>query len=1661
MQANYPLSSSDTVLQKTPFTFDVSVWELIWWSFTGSQLFLIGQDEEKDPSIIAETISKQNITCMHFVPSMLTEFLYTISELDSFNLQSLKQVFTSGEALTHTQAFDFNRQIHAPTGATLHNLYGPTEATIDVSYYDCINSELPSVIPIGKPIDNTTLLVLDQHLQLCPVGVPGELYIGGSNLARGYLNKNTLTENSFIPNPFGLGRLYKTGDRARWLECGNIEYLGRLDHQVKIRGQRIETGEIEHALADLTQAVHVGTYTDTNGDMQLATWYVESSKHKASVQCFREHLLKSLPSYMVPLAFVRLDSFPLTANGKLDRKALPTPQVVSTYLAPHTPTESKLAKLYEGILKLKSVGREDDFFLVGGQSLSATRLMTQIRQEWKIALPLSDIFSNPVLKDLANKIDQHTNIAVSSIRKQPAKEPKVLSFGQQRMWLVDKIDHAKGRYNIHTRLVLTGKLDVNALKLALKRTIQRHEILRTTYQDAEGVAIPTLLEAELFEIVTSDQSQLSQHSLDEQLARLSETESSHAFDLKVEFPLRTHLIKMSHDSYALLLTMHHIASDGWSLGVLTQEISRHYRDISLGNSTSIEPLPIQYSDYARWQRDFEISEDFNEQKEFWLSSLDGLPESHSLTLDLPRSSVQAFDNGRHTQLISKPIRDAIHSYAQASGSTVFMVLQTAFSLLISKYSNESDIVIGTPIANREQADVDSLIGFFVNTLVLRSNIDGSRTFAEQLENNKAFLLKAYANQQYPFEKLVEELSPSRNLSHHPLFQIMMVMQNQDVSFNETNELDICVNDVMPTTAKFDLTLDIADTEDALRLHWDFAACLFTQRTIENMADNFELLLKSVLNAPHLPQSSISLLEPSVQVEHASHLRQSCTTHSFCHDSIVDRFYAISDRFPANTAVSYQGATLSYSELNKRSNQLANQLVELGTKKNDKVALVTVPGLNMIVSILAILKTGSAYVPVDPLAPSDRIEHILTDAQTSLVVTATEMELPELSIPVLDLNTNDVISKVATQSTSFNSDINASQTAYIIYTSGSTGLPKGVQVTHENVVRLFDSTEQNFQFNEYDVWTLFHSFAFDFSVWEIWGALLNGSKLVIVPPMITRSPKEFLTLLSTEKVTVLNQTPSAFYQLIDADGKEAQPLDLRLVIFGGEALTLGALSPWIERHSIEKTALVNMYGITETTVHVTYKALSQNDILNAKQSLIGTPINDLYVYILDESKSIQPNGVPGEMYVGGAGVSKGYLNRPDLNQSRFIPDPYYPENTLYRTGDRARQTDTGELEYLGRLDEQVKIRGFRIELGEIQHQLLSISGVSEAIVLVNDQSLSAFVVSSNARTRQEYKRLLEQSLPAYMLPSSFTEVSSIPLTINGKADKRKLISLESSAVSSAEYVEPETDTELKLSNIWQYVLNTTSVSVEDSFFDIGANSLLIVKAHNLIEAAFPNTVRVTDLFSHTSIRELASFIDSNANIVMLPATDLPVSYFNKTTGRAIQTLRATYPSSTFERFSAALDARSVSLLTGQAGIVAYLIAQINKKHDVNFNVASEKGQILPFSIDLSAIQSIDALIIQTNAEIEKFDHFDSKTDLVIPSQSQAQILIKGERTNIKSELSNQFDLVLTLPEDSKKLSVSLSFDSGRFNKNALNALLSGYFKLVSYSIEQLSEVSSVE
>ncbi|OEE65935.1 non-ribosomal peptide synthetase [Enterovibrio norvegicus FF-33] len=1657
MQKKYPLFKSDIVLQKTPYTFDVSVWELIWWSFTGASLHLLGHGEEKEPSKILSVVGEQGITCMHFVPSMLSAFLTALTPKDAKNMKNLKQVFASGEALTYQQACMFQTQLQETNGTKLHNLYGPTEATIDVSYFDCSVANLPNPIPIGKPIDNTTLLILDLHGQPCPIGIAGELFIGGVNLARGYLNKKKLTAERFINNPFGEGRLYKTGDKARWKRCGNIEYLGRLDQQIKIRGQRIETGEIEHELAKVTSACHVGTYLDNNDEISLAAWVVPIDEENDHICAqLRQHVLDALPSYMVPSIFVLMKDMPLTANGKLDRNALPKPEAKTRYSAPQNDTELRLANIVEGILKRDNVSRDDNFFLIGGHSLSATRLMANVREQWKVDLPLRDIFASPLIKELALIISNSAPSAYSNPVTKTENTHKPLSFGQHRMWLIDKIDHTKGRYNIHTNLHIQGSIDYLALEKAINITIMRHEIIRTTYS-SDGHSVSTSVSQNVdLDIVHFDHQELSITEKESALASLTQEMSHFPFDLSKDLLLRAHLIKQDANNHILLLTMHHIASDGWSLAVLTHELSTLYRDLTSGNSPSLPPMDIQYSDYATWQRDFEKTDAFQQQKLFWTSALEGLPECHQLPLDCHRPAIQSYKGARTTQYLSPSLTSALKSLSMETGTTLFMVFQTAFSLFLSKYSNESDIVMGTPIANREQPGIDSLIGFFVNTLIVRSNINQSDSFENQLQQNRSHLLAAYAHQQYPFEQLVEALSPTRNLSHHPLFQIMLVMQNQDISIPTIAGLEIKPLDVTPTTAKFDLLLDIAETEDSLRLHWDFDADLFTHETLQQMTTRFENLLHSIVAHREKPQCLLSLISQEEQIEIAHEARSSTVLSHLSTDTIVTRFEAMALRYPENTAISYQGNEWNYQSLNERANRLAHLLKARGAKEEVKIVLVAEPCFEMLVAILAILKTGAAYVPVDPNSPQKRVQHILYDCGATILVTATSHDVLPAESGALNLFSENTQLALQSQPTTFCSQVSHDNLAYIIYTSGSTGIPKGVQVEHRQVVRLFDTTEAKFGFTDDDVWTLFHSFAFDFSVWEIWGALLHGGKLVVVPPLVARSPNDFCQLLSKEKVTVLNQTPSAFYQLSEMEKKTNHPLTLRYVIFGGEALTFSALQSWIERHPLNQTALINMYGITETTVHVTYKSLTASDIHNAHRSLIGQPIDDLYIYIMGEANTIQPVGIAGEMYIGGAGITRGYLNRDSLNRERFVEDSFSPEQTLYRSGDIARKLPNGEIEYLGRGDEQVKVRGFRIELGEIEHQLQAIDDISEAVVVPHGQSLAAFVVSSSSRTLNEYRALLEQHLPNYMIPCSVTEIDHIPLTTNGKTNREELLNRQAPVMTGSKHTNAQTDTERKLLDIWETLLGATRISVTDNFFDIGANSLLIVQAHAKIESTFAGSIRVTDLFNHTTIRKLGQLIDANNTHIQIQPTRLPDSFFSPRTGRSMVTLKASYDIHTWAKFIAAMQRCDTPVLHGQVAIFAYLIAQVNKCHDVNFTFAAKDGLISPFSIDLSNAKSISEMVASTQATLvdaEKSPNISTSGHI---DNKHTQIIVRSQEDSLKQDVEQHFDLMLSLPEGGGANELRLHVNTGTLRKDQINTLLAMYLKLFAYVTHELTE-----
>ncbi len=1293
MQQAYQLTSVDCVLQKTPFSFDVSVWEFFWPLMTGARLVVAKPGGHKDSSYLVKLIQEHQVSTLHFVPSMLQVFL---EEQGLESCSSLKRVICSGEALL----LELQERFFARLECQLHNLYGPTEAAIDVTFWQCQPKSNLKTVPIGQPIANTQVYILDKYLQPVPIGVPGELHIGGVGLARGYLNRPELTAEKFIPNPFNnslvknqKSKLYKTGDLARYGINGNIEYLDRIDNQVKIRGFRIELSEIEAVLSqhEDVQACCAIARFDIPGDKRLVAYIVPQLQVRPTLSVLRSFLREKLPEYMVPNAFVILEALPLTPNGKVDRRALPTPdmsgELQEQYVAPRTPIEEILVQIWTQVLKVEHIGVRDRFFTLGGHSLLATQLISRIRNTFKVELPLQSVFATPTVAELALLIQQQQeNVEFTSTPVLPRTENAELplSYAQQRLWFLDRLEPLSALYNIPFTLRLVGNLNVVALEQSFREIIHRHEGLRTNFMTVNGQATQVIHTSPNWTVSIVDLQHLSTTEKEITSQQLVRHQAIEPFDLATEALIRATLVVLSETEYVLLVCMHHIVSDGWSIGVLIEELAALYNAYCEGKPSPLVPLPIQYADFAIWQRQWLQGDVLQNQLSYWQQQLEYAPTFLPLPTDRPRGAVQIFNGAYQNFTLSVELTNRLTSLSQSQGVTLFMTLLAAFKILLYRYTGVADILIGSPIANRHHSGIEELIGFFVNTLVLRTDLSGEPNFNELLLRIRSMALSAYAHQDLPFEMLVEALQLERDLSYTPLFQVMFVLQNAPISEVKLSGLEVSLLPVETATSKFDLTLSMENTSTGLVGEWEYNTDLFDRSTIERMTGHFVTLLEAIVVNPTERISQLPLLTQAEQQQLLIEWNNTQADYSQ-YKCIHQLFEEQVTRTPNAVSVVFENQQLTYGELNCRANQLAYHLRSLGVEADMLVGICVERSLEMLVGLLGILKAGGAYVPLDPEYPTDRLAYMLNDSQVSVLLTQEKWltSLPQHTARVicLDRDWEDISTESKDNPvTGYTTD----NLAYVIYTSGSTGQPKGTLVSHANVVRLFAATDSWYQFNQDDVWTLFHSYAFDFSVWEIWGALLHGGRLVVVPYLVTRSPESFYKLLCQEQVTILNQTPSAFRQLIQAEQSIANKsdLNLRLVIFGGEALEIKSLQPWFERHGDRRPQLVNMYGITETTVHVTYRPLSKAD-LNGTASAIGRPIPDLQIYLLDEHLQPVPIGVTGEMYVGGAGVTRGYLNRPELTAQRFISNPFDNSKLLYKTGDLARYLPNGELEYLGR------------------------------------------------------------------------------------------------------------------------------------------------------------------------------------------------------------------------------------------------------------------------------------------------------------------------------------------------------------------------------------------
>ncbi|AHG70703.1 D-alanine--poly(phosphoribitol) ligase, subunit 1 [Burkholderia pseudomallei MSHR146] len=1517
------------------YGFDFSVWEMWGALLHGGRLVIVPTEVTRTPSAFFALLCAEGVTVLNQTPSAFQALMSAQEEreeaagnIERANVVAhrLRYVIFGGEALEPRTLASWYARHGERT--QLVNMYGITETTVHVTYCALRAEDAMRLgaSPIGVRIPDLQLYVLDDRREPVPMGVTGELYVGGAGVARGYLNRPELTRERFIDDPFVAGgRLYKTGDLARWRTDGSLEYLGRNDFQVKIRGFRIELGEIEAQLAKVTGVREVvvlardsAADTDQNADLNASATANSSEKRlvayytgDADVTALRAQAAQHLPSYMVPSAYVRLDAWPLTPNGKLDRRALPAPAddayARAEYEAPQGAKEEALAAIWRELLHVERVSRHDNFFELGGHSLLAVQLVSRLRQALSVEVALGTVFDAPVLSALAERLEAENTEVLPPIPLAPRDGRIALSLAQQRLWFLTQLEGVSEAYHMSGAVRLDGPLNREVLQRALNRIVMRHEALRTCFVREEGEPIQVIqphadLTVSYHDLREAESIRHEAGNREQRAKNLSQAHASAPFDLSRDLPVRVLLLQLADEAHVVQVVMHHIASDGWSVGVFLQELSALYGSFIAEQGDPLAPLPLQYADYAAWQRRWLASGQLEKQGAFWQTNLSGAPTLLELPTDRPRPPKQSHAGASVEVKLGAALSERVKRLSQRHGVTPYMTLLSSWAAVLSRLSGQEEVVIGSPVAGRNRTEVEALIGFFVNTLALRLDLSSEPTVGELLKRTKAQVLSAQAHQDLPFDQVVERVKPPRSTAHPPLFQVMFVWQNMPAGELTIPGLTIRAVETPLQTAQFELTLSLQEAGDDIVGHLNYASALFDESTVRRYVTYWCRLLEGMTaGSANVSVARLPLLDEAERKQVV--YEWNATERDYPIEQCIHQlFEAQVDRKPEAIALTFEGQRLSYAELNARANRLAHYLQGRGVGPDRLVALCAERGIEMVVGLLAILKAGGAYVPLDPAYASDRLRGIVQDSQPALVLADAvgRAALGELygALPVIDLETDALRWREMPATNPEVASQHVHHLAYVIYTSGSTGRPKGVMVEHAQVVRLFGATQAWFGFDERDVWTLFHSYGFDFSVWELWGALLHGGRLVIVPTEVTRTPSAFFALLCAEGVTVLNQTPSAFQALMSAQEEREEAAGnieranvvahrLRYVIFGGEALEPRTLASWYARHG-ERTQLVNMYGITETTVHVTYCALRAEDAMRLGASPIGVRIPDLQLYVLDDRREPVPMGVTGELYVGGAGVARGYLNRPELTRERFIDDPFVAGGRLYKTGDLARWRTDGSLEYLGRNDFQVKIRGFRIELGEIEAQLAKVTGVREVVVLARDSAADTDQnadLNASATANSSEKRLVAyytgdadvtalraqaaQHLPSYMVPSAYVRLDAWPLTPNGKLDRRALPAPADDAYARAEYEAPQGAKEEALAAIWRELLHVERVSRHDNFFELGGHSLLAVQLVSRLRQALSVEVALGTVFDAPVLSALASRLDDNTAEVLPP------------------------------------------------------------------------------------------------------------------------------------------------------------------------------------------------
>jgi amino acid adenylation domain-containing protein len=1449
----FDFGPSDVWTMFHSYCFDFSVWEMYGALLFGGKVIVVPAMTAKDSHLFLALLQQEQVTVLNQTPSAFDSLVKVTLATDAPPLQ-LRYVIFGGEALSPGNLKEWYRQYPA---TQLINMYGITETTVHVTYKKITAVEIEkNNSNIGKPIPTLTCYVLDQQQNLLPAGISGELYVGGEGVSKGYINKKELTATRFVENPFKPGeRLYRSGDKVKMLDNGELEYAGRIDDQVKIRGYRIELGEIENVLRQHPQVEEavVIAKKDDKGDNNLVAYVV--SREKLNTIELRQAIALHIPAYMLPAHFVQLDKIPLTSNGKTDKKNLPVPSAENlmagiAYIVPRNATEEKLVAVWQQILGKENIGVKDNFFELGGHSLKATRLVSQIHKDFDVKLALKDIFTNPVLEEQALLLAQAKKDTFVAITPAPVQAHYPLSSSQRRLWVLSQFEESSAAYNMTGVQVFEGELDTEALQIAFDTLTNRHESLRTAFRYNEAGEIRQYIlspeDAGFFLEYEDLRSEAA--SMDITGAQVAEI-FTRPFDLQRGALLRAGLFQVEIDKWVLAHAMHHIISDGWSMGILISELLQIYNALQEAGTASLPPLHLQYKDYAVWQQKQLSNGILNEHKAYWLQQLDGQLPVLQLPASKVRPTVKTFNGGKVQLTLNKEITHGLQAITRQKGATMFMGLLAAVNALLYRYSGQEDMIIGSPVAGRPHADLNNQIGFYINTLALRSRFTGNDSYETLLTNVKQVTLDAYEHQLYPFDELVDALNLARDMSRSSLFDVMVVLQNNETGTSKNGPGLGAVKvsgfgGEAKVISKFDLTFNFRETSDTLQIVVEYNSDIYTKEAAAQLAAHLQQLLAAVITTPTISLREINYLDAA---------EKNIVLHSFNENeipafntdiSVLQLFEEQVRLYPDDIALEFTGTTYSYRELNEKSNQFAAYLnAKYQLVADDLVAIQLDRSEWMIIALLGILKAGAAYLPIDQTYPAERIAYMLSDSNAKLVVD--EQQITDfISIAGKYSKENPITNR------------QPYHLVYLIYTSGSAGLPKGCAITGANLSAYIQwANRYYFEGTPVPNFGLFTSLSFDLTVTSIYCPLTLGGKLLVYKQ---NEPLQDILQHSFSENSTINSiklTPSHIYLLKHLDIPSSTVF---CAILGGEDVTkeqvniLKQINPGIH--------IYNEYGPTEATVGCIVKELEAGAPV-----LIGKPITGTGIYIVDQHQQLCPVGVPGEICISGAGLAKEYLHKPELTAQKFVPNPFVSGMRMYKTGDLGRWLPNGDIECFGRIDDQVKVRGHRIELGEIEAALEKHNAIDGAIVVTRtakdgQKELVAYLTGVAALHTSDIRAYLQTTIPTYMVPDHIVQLEAFPLTLNGKADKKKLPDREGLGLAIAnDFTPPSSPLEKQLVDIWQEVLNKQQIGVKDNFFDLGGNSIRLIRMVMTVNKQLPEKITIVTAFKFPTIQQLAADI----------------------------------------------------------------------------------------------------------------------------------------------------------------------------------------------------------